>query len=126
MRENDDTRTWVFITAEAHAALKSRAIYPWSEEGKRQPDGTWKIPLSWHTLHRVRQRRKLRARPLRAQSRTEDEGDGKAAGLKSAQEERPQALERSRHQQRAWRPGEHALLLTQAKVRDQSHEHEQQ
>jgi len=44
MSENE--RTWVVITAEAHAALKSRAIYPWSEEGKRQPDGTWKVPLS--------------------------------------------------------------------------------
>jgi hypothetical protein len=38
-------KVWITISDEAQRAIRSCAEGEWRETGRRQPDGTWRIPL---------------------------------------------------------------------------------
>lgn len=54
---DDDPKTWVTLTDEAHRAIRAAARGDMRETGVRQDDGTWSVPLSADVVQTLEARR---------------------------------------------------------------------
>jgi len=57
---------WIEITEEANAAIRATAVQPFRQEGMKQPNGNWLIPVDLE----VRRRLKIKAFPGESYSDT--------------------------------------------------------